>query len=492
MKSLSLGTVIVAVLISAVPAMAQNMTQGVSAQQFALLKSDLPLRSGTPTREELVSVLTRPIRQLDVDGNGLDRDDATAQVKAIQSQVRAQVLASFLPFDLDGDLQVTELEMERVSRISGRTVVEQLFTRHDTDADGVLTLQEMMTLPPTGPGSGYGASEGERLLNAVALFKTEWGSRFTLEDANTLTDMIFDSLDADGNGIIDTLELRGDVVVPSAMGHLDVQRPIPIHTAEGTTSGSHCTVPTAPPDAEVVLVGAYEGKRYSSVHFGDITEDVGYAEVHVEKGSKPLYVLLTDYTPIVWDFTGDVSRVSNVVVGGFDLGGVVGIPKEKIAFLEARRCLSYAYDFRSDEGITALRQAERLIRRGVTSAGGTYALERISLPSMVVDNPSSHSGLDRRHVDIDPESVVAATKVIPFQVLPGQSGLRQLVADGYAETTDDRVYRIIKPIPHFPAGLHGGYSVRFLIAKGVPMPNGDPGHSCVIMEESGQTLGLTC
>ena len=39
-----------------------------------------------------------------------------------------------------------------------------------------------------------------------------------------------------------------------------------------------------------------------------------------------------------------------------------------------------------------------------------------------------------------------------------------------------------------PAGLNGAHSVRFILAKGVPMPDGRPGHSTVISEETGQPV----
>lgn len=48
-------------------------------------------------------------------------------------------------------------------------------------------------------------------------------------------------------------------------------------------------------------------------------------------------------------------------------------------------------------------------------------------------------------------------------------------------------YRIIKKM-RFPAGLNGGHSVRFMLAKGVPMPEGSPGHSEVLSEETGASL----
>ncbi len=38
---------------------------------------------------------------------------------------------------------------------------------------------------------------------------------------------------------------------------------------------------------------------------------------------------------------------------------------------------------------------------------------------------------------------------------------------------------IVTQAIQLPPGLHGGYSKRFLVAAGVPEPEGDPGHSCV-------------
>jgi hypothetical protein len=40
----------------------------------------------------------------------------------------------------------------------------------------------------------------------------------------------------------------------------------------------------------------------------------------------------------------------------------------------------------------------------------------------------------------------------------------------------------------YPAGLYGGYSVKFLLPRGVPNPDGDAGHSHVISEETGRPV----
>lgn len=66
-------------------------------------------------------------------------------------------------------------------------------------------------------------------------------------------------------------------------------------------------------------------------------------------------------------------------------------------------------------------------------------------------------------------------------------GLAQLVATGDLEHRESFVY-LARAIPRFPAGLHGAHLVRFVLATGVPMPDGDPGHSCVFSEETGRPM----
>jgi hypothetical protein len=51
---------------------------------------------------------------------------------------------------------------------------------------------------------------------------------------------------------------------------------------------------------------------------------------------------------------------------------------------------------------------------------------------------------------------------------------------------------IVKQKTRFPAGLAGAHSVTFLLPTGVPYPEGDPGHSCVVIEETGLKRGAGC
>jgi hypothetical protein len=64
-------------------------------------------------------------------------------------------------------------------------------------------------------------------------------------------------------------------------------------------------------------------------------------------------------------------------------------------------------------------------------------------------------------------------------VLPAEFGLAQQVGNGTLIRTGDRQFTIVRPLARFPAGQNGAHSVSYVVAKGVPMPGGSPGHSCV-------------
>jgi hypothetical protein len=95
-------------------------------------------------------------------------------------------------------------------------------------------------------------------------------------------------------------------------------------------------------------------------------------------------------------------------------------------------------------------------------------------------------------VDIDPTTVVPPGLAEAYEVFPAEMGLAQLVASGALVATGDGgfpdQYRIAQPIPRFPAGLTGSHAVVFVLERGVPLPAGDAGHSCVLSEKTGLPL----
>jgi hypothetical protein len=97
-------------------------------------------------------------------------------------------------------------------------------------------------------------------------------------------------------------------------------------------------------------------------------------------------------------------------------------------------------------------------------------------------------------VTVDSRHVVARTRVERYQVLPSQMGLAQWIGAGAIEALANDKFRIVRPIPHMPPSMGGAHSVTLVLAKGIPLPPGDPVHSCVLSEETGEALrpGARC
>jgi hypothetical protein len=86
--------------------------------------------------------------------------------------------------------------------------------------------------------------------------------------------------------------------------------------------------------------------------------------------------------------------------------------------------------------------------------------------------------------------VVAGLPVEDYEVLPSEAGLLQLLEEGKLEPGRNGELVVRAPM-RYPADLFGGSAARFLVPRGVPVPEGDPGHSCVRSEETGRAISKT-
>src|ERR1051326_7344532 len=93
-------------------------------------------------------------------------------------------------------------------------------------------------------------------------------------------------------------------------------------------------------------------------------------------------------------------------------------------------------------------------------------------------------------VRIERERVVAGLPAQDYEVLPGEAGLLQLLEEGKLEPGRNGELVVRAPM-RYPADLFGASSMRFLVPRGVPVPEGDPGHSCVMSEETGRAISKT-
>jgi hypothetical protein len=271
-----------------------------------------------------------------------------------------------------------------------------------------------------------------------------------------------------------------------------------------------CALPEAAADDRVVLFGSYEGDGISTVSVAGQDAETTTARVLIEPGADPLYVILSSFTSSIWRFEGAVTRVSRVVVVGASKQGVTGIPPDRVTDLSDEPgnypdlvCFRPFYEVRTAEGVAARGLVERILGRSVDVFAGEYDVGTLSIPSATVSPgvaSATPEGFDSRLyaeatryypgglVAIEPAAVAPVGIAEPYEVFPATIGLAQLVGSGALELHGYQDYYIAKPIPRFPAGLSGALSVTFVLGRGVPLPAGDPGHSCVISEETGLPL----
>jgi hypothetical protein len=295
--------------------------------------------------------------------------------------------------------------------------------------------------------------------------------------------------------------------------------------------------PALSPNAsnEIVLLSGYEGTAVSSVAVSDLDRETEVTRVRIESGETPLYIIASTYTDMVWSIEGRTDRVAGFIAvksrnPGTAGAGVVGLPMEKVDFID-HGCMEY---FTSPTALTAMRaqtKYERIFDREINHTLSDYTLSSIAIPSGDMIDRDTRAEIERQAIaagqsDITADNgikfsiesqtpfadqtylfrfteeglatvpainVVSPGTVQTYDVFPHHAGLVQLLSSGHIEyRRADNTYFILKTFPRFPAGLTGAQSVKFILGTGVALPGGDPGHSSVLSEETGECLKGRC
>jgi len=199
--------------------------------------------------------------------------------------------------------------------------------------------------------------------------------------------------------------------------------------------------------------------------------------------------------------------------------GVTGMARDKVTIASLGGCIPYFSKPGSVEAKSALAAVNLAIGRSPDSTVAIYGANSIGIPSGVHDTKHVMTGqvalpltgpaaaLWRQVliynpagvIELAPEDVVAALPAGRYKLLPQQAGLAQLVEQGALEIfmssdalliSDTEVrntqlpsHLLIRKKMRYPAGLFGRHSTNFVLPPGVPVPEGDPGHSRVIKGE---------
>jgi hypothetical protein len=363
----------------------------------------------------------------------------------------------------------------------------------------------------------------------------------TLADVDAGAIAVFREIDTDGDGVISDAELkafRAKVLPPPGVvraraGGVALQLSTRNPALQPTPMGIACPMPKPSAAAKVVLIGSDETTAVSTVTIGSQDVAVGVGTITVEPGTEPIYLVVTSYRPTIWRLYGAVARIERLVLTSTmpaptkdvpadkPLVGATGVPAERVTFLQHTECVGHFETVPSRQATLAAIAVKIDSGMNPAKVAGIYGLSEVSVPSgaiqgtkrgklvivskipvtvnggdsnVIIMGDSTATGIDLRRfypggvVEIDPKSVVASMPVARYDVLPGRAGLAQLVKAGKLEVKNGEF--LIKQKIRFPAELSNIYQVEFRLLKGVPRPDGNPGDSEVISDDTGARINF--
>lgn len=523
------------------------------------------VRSGSMSQAYLDNLLSA-FRAVDTDGNGLDRDD----VARIDARIREESLAKLqsriarykseiAEMDADGDGGLTETEIREAIEYqrSGRKEAEGIFDIYDFDKDGLIEIADIAR----GNGRQLRILSESDLDGDRRLSKEEYLAAFAkLRPATTEEPNIrFGQMDLDGNGVVTAVEMAG-LAVPSEVSPREQERrsrmferlfQIDEHgdarlteeeltdafrrqfarvdsDGDGTVSPAEyragrrtvelardiaslplCAVPNPEAGTELLAIAARGAQLGSTVTVGGQDRETSIAEVIVEPGDTPLFVLLMAEEPVIWEFSGATERISQVVAmserrddAGNAAAGIIGVPRGKVSFgddcFPVRKALGA-----SNYGTAQLETVIAAVT-GLETRAAAERIGRVFLPSLGVERFNTGvpapEGFDpdvwwmvtderpRGIKDLDPSHIVASTSVERYDILPAEFGLAQLTYQGVIEPTEHgNEFRLLKSLGRFPGALTGASSVSFVLGEGLARPQGEFGRGCLYAAD-GETV----
>ncbi|TIX51142.1 hypothetical protein [Alteraurantiacibacter aquimixticola] len=349
------------------------------------------------SQEAHLNTLLESFREVDSDGNGLDRDDVArleermlARVREQHAQTLARVEQEFMRYDTDGDGGVTKAEMLAAIEYeqSGRADVDREFERRDADGDGRLALAEVA--PRGGAQAEQFAAidtDGDAYLSKEELHAA-LAARNSRRDP---PDFAFERLDADGNGSLTieevaglegppmldarrqerkaraferlfAIDANGDGILSEAEFSEAFRRQFAAIDTDGNqlisaaefdgaqerlamardiAEAPLCTVPGPRNGTRALAFIAGRGELVSPVALGAQDRTTSIIKVAIDSGDEPLFLLLAADDPVIWDFSGATERLERVVLfadehddAGHALAGALGLPQSKVTFGE--------------------------------------------------------------------------------------------------------------------------------------------------------------
>ncbi len=495
------------------------------------------------TQEDYLNEVLKYVKSRVGDMGYLSNNDIQhEQIQAVNRARKAQV-ASVLAYDDDFDARVTLEEAER-SVLSSLTPFPETpnnpkgyqetqayveknlkFLRAlDTDQSGTLNYGEMATLSEQ--AEKQAAERVTREFQEYFDLDSDQDGKLFVSEVKKQALKVFEVFDRNKDGYIVKDEYGP---YKWALEHYG--------QSLGHSPNQDCSVRAVSEDMKLLAIGLHSGKALSTVTTYGQDRETTSVSLKIDDDQRDLYLILGSYTPVIWNFSGNTHAVKYVAVTSAEANqnfksasGVTGIDQDKVVFL-GKSCLP---DFYDKESLLRVRGViQTLFGRFPTAVHGNYEAVDVIVSGNQVSFPRNQSQPEDRPpnrnlrygegsaprdprnpndiptpegydpelwlsflryypaglVDIDPLKVVSDLPAERYEVLPQMAGIAKLVSEGAIVKISEQEFRIVKDIPRFPPGLFGGHAVKFVIGAGVRIPKGDPGHSCVVMQETGRPMG---
>lgn len=260
-----------------------------------------------------------------------------------------------------------------------------------------------------------------------------------------------------------------------------------------------------PSDYSVFAAGAYSGRKIS-FQIDQSGHEGTQIDVAVNSPSKPVVLMLGAYEPTIWNIGWSKgTQILAVLVSGYHRQALAGLEKTV-----ARLNSSYdnrgpcGYFYVTDNNLSVLNtMAKRIFGRSVdmvfpAEKGRVVVGESLQADTKLVTSPETtptsfydkdaplagpaglqdavSKGLLRKATAADADAWADAV----IQSSP-QRDVPPVAGKGIPKPPRPPIYNAYVVLKSFtyPAGLYGGNLATFIIPKGVPRPDGNPGHSAV-------------
>ncbi len=404
----------------------------------------------------------------------------------------------FTEADINGDARLNQEEMLAAFAAMRPAVTEEpniQFDKIDLDGNGVVTAAEMAGQSVPSALNTRKQDRRNRMFERIFQLDNNGDSRLAESELTAAFLRQFARIDTDGDGTVSSSEYRA--------GRRTVK------VAQNIATLPLCKLPQPAGAAEAVAIAAISGQLGSTVAIGGQDRETSIVEVNVEPGDTPLYILLMTEDPVIWDISGATERVSQVVIlsethdaAGNAMAGVTGVAQARVHFgsdcFPVRKARNQA-NYGSAQLETVIAAVTGLETRAASGRIGKAFLPSLQIerfnggvpPPEGFDPDIWWTVTDERPRGLgNPElaSIVSATSVERYELLPGEFGLARLAYQGIVEPTKhDDEFRLLQSLERFPGGLRDSGRVSFVLSEGIARPEGEFGRGCLYAAD-GETV----